>query len=50
MKLNELFKNTTYADTLFPEKTISAIEDRIFLKNVRGVVVPHIKCLIRNRY
>ena len=40
MTLNELFKNTTYDDTLFSAEAKSAIESRIFMKSVRGSEVP----------
>ena len=35
MTLNDLFKKTTYDDTLFNDETKSAIESRIFMKTVR---------------
>ena len=34
MTLNELFKNTTYDDTLFSAEAKSVIESRIFMKPV----------------
>lgn len=40
MTLNELFKNTTYDDTLFSVEDKSTIESRIFMKSVRGSEVP----------
>ena len=40
MTLNDLFKNTTYDDTLFSAEAKSAIESRIFMKAVRGNEVP----------
>lgn len=49
MKLNELFKNTSYDDTLFSEEAISAIEEAVFTKNVRSIEVPYIKCLVREK-
>ena len=42
MTLNELFKNTTYDDTLFSVEDKSTIESRIFMKSVRGREVPYI--------
>ena len=33
MTLNELFKNTTYDDTLFSVEAKSTIESRIFMKS-----------------
>ena len=49
MTLNELFKNTTYDDTLFSVETKSTIESRIFMKSVRGSEVPYITCAIRDK-
>ena len=46
MTLNELFKNTTYDDTLFSAEDKSAVESRIFMKSVRGAEVPYITCAI----
>lgn len=34
MKLNELFKNTSYDDTLFSSEAITTIEKGIFTKNI----------------
>ena len=42
MTLNELFKNTTYDDTLFSDEAKSAVSARIFMKAVRGNEVPYI--------
>ena len=50
MTLNELFKNTTYDDTLFSVEDKSTIESRIFMKSVRGSEVPYITCAIRIMY
>lgn len=49
MTLNDLFKKTTYDDTLFNDETKSAIESRIFMKTVRGAKAPYITCAIRNK-
>lgn len=49
MTLNELFKNTTYDDTLFSAEDKSAVESRIFMKSVRGAEVPYITCAIRDK-
>ena len=38
-----------YDDTLFSDESRSAVESRIFMKSVRGVEVPYIKCAIRNK-
>ena len=49
MKLNDIFKNTSYDDTLFSEDSITAIESAIFMKQVKGVETPYIKCLVREK-
>ena len=49
MKLNDIFKNTSYDDTLFSDEAITAIESAIFMKTVKGVEVPYIKCLVREK-
>ena len=49
MTLNELFKNTTYDDTLFSVEAKSAVSARIFMKAVRGSKVPYITCAIRDK-
>ena len=49
MTLNELFRNTTYDDTLFSDEAKAVVESRIFMKTVRGAEVPHIKCIIREK-
>lgn len=49
MNLNELFKNTSYNDTLFSTDTIASIETAVFMKPIKGVGVPYIKCLIRGK-
>ena len=40
MKLNELFKNTSYDDTLFSSEATTTIEKGIFTKNIKGKEVP----------
>ena len=49
MKLNDIFKNTSYDDTLFSEDSITTIESAIFMKSVKGVETPYIKCLVREK-
>lgn len=49
MKLNEIFKNTSYDDTLFSREAVNDIESAIFMKMVKGVEVPHIRCLVREK-
>ena len=49
MKLNDIFKNTSYDDTLFSEEAIVAVESAIFMKPIKGVEIPYIKCLVREK-
>lgn len=49
MKLNEFFKNTSYDDTLFSEEAISAVESAAFMKSVKGIETPYIKCFVREK-
>ena len=49
MTISELIKNTSYDTSMFSDSAIKAIEDNVFLKEVRGKDVPHITCLIRNK-
>lgn len=49
MKLSDIFKNTSYDDTLFSEETIAAIESAIFMKPIKDVEAPYIKCLVREK-
>lgn len=49
MRLNDIFKNTSYDDTLFSEDAIVAVESAIFMKLVKGVETPYIKCLVREK-
>lgn len=49
MNLNELFKNTSYDDTLFSEDAIAYIENAVFMKSIKGVEIPYTKCLVRGK-
>ena len=49
MRLNDIFKNTSYDDTLFSEDAIVAIESAVFMKEVKGIETPYIKCLVRDK-
>lgn len=49
MRLNDIFKNTSYDDTLFSEDAIVTVESAIFMKPVKGVETPYIKCLVREK-
>lgn len=49
MELNELFKNTSYDDTLFSRDAITAIESAIFVKSVKNIEIPHIRCIVREK-
>lgn len=49
MNISEVLKNTSYDTSMFSDSAIKAIEDNVFLKEVRGKDVPHITCLIRKK-
>ena len=49
MTLNELFKNTSYDDTLFSDEAKRTLEAQIIMKTVRGTEVPYIRCAIRDK-
>ncbi len=49
MKLNDFFKNTSYDDALFSESTISVVESAVFMKSVKGMETPYMKCLVREK-
>ena len=49
MKLNDLFKNTNYDDTLFSKKAILSIEKRIVFKKIQENEIPYIECLSRKK-
>ena len=49
MRLNDIFKNTSYDDTLFSEGAIAAVESAVFMKPIKGVETPYIKCLVREK-
>ncbi len=49
MKLNDFFKNTSYDDALFSESAISVVESAVFMKSVKGIETPYMKCLVRQK-
>jgi type I restriction enzyme M protein len=49
MTLNDVFKNTNYDDTLFSEEAMRVVESTIFVKNIKGVEVSYVRCLIRDK-
>lgn len=49
MKLNELFKNTNYDDTLFSDESKTAIENAIVTRKIKEKDAPYIKCLAREK-
>ncbi len=49
MKFNDVFKNTSYDDTLFSEEAIKNIESAIIMKSIKGIETPYINCLVRNK-
>lgn len=49
MKLNDIFNNTSYDDTLFSEDSITTVESAIFMKQAKGAETPYIKCFVRDK-
>ena len=49
MMLNEIVKNSNYENTLFSEEIKKEIESNIYTKDINGVKVPYITCLIRQK-
>ncbi len=49
MKLNEFFKNTSYDSTLFSAAAISTLEATVFMKSVKNIDIPYIKCFVREK-
>ena len=49
MTLNEIMKDSNYENTLFSEEIKREVESNIYTKDVNGVPVPHIICLIRQK-
>ena len=49
MTLNEIFRNTNYDDTLFSDEAKTLVENLIYAKPIRGIDVPYVKCLVRNK-
>jgi len=49
MNLNEIFKNTNYDDTLFSEEAKRTLQEKIVMKNIRGITYPYVQCLIRKK-
>lgn len=47
--LNEIMKNSNYENTLFSEEIKREIESNIYTKDINGVKVPYITCLIRQK-
>lgn len=47
--LSKIFQGSTHNATLFDNETLSAVEELIYTKNIKGVDVPYIKCLVRNK-
>jgi type I restriction enzyme M protein len=49
MRLSDIFKNTTYGNALFSEAEVSAVENRIVTREVKGVTTPYTICLVRDK-
>ncbi|MBQ9581486.1 MAG: N-6 DNA methylase [Synergistaceae bacterium] len=48
-ELKKLFKDSAYNSAVFSYEIIRAVEDLIYVKNIKGVEVPYIKCQIRDK-
>ncbi|MBQ7733188.1 MAG: type I restriction enzyme HsdR N-terminal domain-containing protein, partial [Synergistaceae bacterium] len=49
MKLDEIFRDSNYKSSVFSSQAITYLEDSIYTKNNRGVEVPYVKCIIRDK-
>ena len=49
MKLTDILKDSNYKLTQFKSELISKFESTIILKNLKGVDVPYINCLVRKK-
>lgn len=49
MILFDIFKNSNYEDTQFNEELRTKLEKRIIIKNIKGIEVPYVECLIRKK-
>lgn len=47
--LETLFKDSIHKGSLFKSNAIAAIENAIYTKLVKGIEVPYIKCLVRDK-
>lgn len=48
-RLAEILKDSNYALTLFEQSEIKELEERIFIKEIKGKKKQYVKCLIRNK-
>ena len=48
-ELRKLFKDSAYNSAVFSYEVIRAVEDLIYVKDIKGVEVPYIKCQIRDK-
>jgi type I restriction enzyme M protein len=44
-----IFANTNYGDSLFSTEEVSAVEQRIAMRDVKGKPTPYITCFVRNK-
>lgn len=49
MLLNEIFKSSNYDDTQFTDVEKQNLENRIIIKNIKGIDVPYVTCLVRKK-
>ena len=49
MTLSEILRDSNYKLTQFSEEKIKFLEENIFTKEVKGKIVPYVKCLVRKK-
>lgn len=47
--LEQLFKDSNHNSSLFSNEAVQAIENKIYIKTVKGADVPYIECLVRQK-
>ena len=48
-ELKKLFKDSGYSSAVFSYEIINAVENLIYIKDIKGVEVPYIKCQVRDK-
>ena len=49
MKLAEILKDSNYKLTQFTQNQIEKLESEIIMKEIRGIQIPYINCLVRRK-